>query len=454
VTSRIVGYEHLGGEFQAATLEPFTDSQMEDFFNRWLCAVEKGEDILAEDQAIERRAQRRAVDLIGQIRANPGIRSLAANPLLCTIIGLIHRQGGALPQHRVELYKLCVDTFIFNWEMHKRRRGLAEPGLDKDETQAVLEVIALHLHQHGVENRASRAALEGVIKDHLVMQRGLPARDAEHKAIQLLDLVRDVAGLLVDRGEVSYGFFHLAFQEYLTARAITRKREVIPRYLEHRLLNPRWREVFRLASAHQGLKDEETGSQFIESVRTTPHPREAEMRYAFRLAFLCGRETRMEIETVQKLWADWTEIYFRQPWLQEQLREIVRTPGLDSGYRQGTLDWLLQALRDKDSDVRRAAAHALGAVRERAALEPLLEALRDEHSGVREAAAQALGNLGEGPALEPLLEALRDEDSDVRFAALNALLGLAKQAALDPLLQALRDGDAFVRSGAALPLVA
>ncbi|MCI0409463.1 MAG: HEAT repeat domain-containing protein, partial [Acidobacteria bacterium] len=343
-----------------------------------------------------------------------------------------------------------VDTFIFNWEMHKRRRGLTEPGLDKDETQAVLEVIALHLHQHGVENRAPRAELEGVIKDHLITQRGLPAQEAEHKAIQLLDLVRDVAGLLIDRGEASYGFFHLAFQEYLTARAITRKREAIPRYLEHRLLNPRWREVFRLASAHQGLKDEESGNQFIETVRTTPHPREPEMRYAFRLAFLCGRETRMETETARKLWADWAEIYFGQPWLRAKLWEILHTPGLDRGHRQETLDRLLQALRDEDSGIREAAVEALGNLGGGAALEPLLKALRDGDLTVRWAVGKALRALGDHAALEPLLKALRDEDSDVREAAAWALGNLGDRAALDPLLQTLQ--DSAVRSAAAAAL--
>ncbi|MGH2669075.1 MAG: NACHT domain-containing protein, partial [bacterium] len=354
VTSRIVGYRQapLGGEFRLATLEPFTDAQMQQFFENWHQAVEKGQDTFAGDEAIRRRAQRQAADLIGQIRANPGIRSLAANPLLCTIIGLIHRQGGTLPQHRVELYKLCVDTFIFNWEMHKRRRGFADPGLDKDETQAVLEVIALYLHEQGVENRAPRPELEGIIKDHLITQRGLPAADAECKAAQLLDLVRDVAGLLIDRGEASYGFFHLAFQEYLSARAITRKRQEIPKYLTRHLLRPRWREVFRLASAHQGLKDEESGSRFIESVLATSHPRESELRYAFRLAFLCGRETRMEPSTADGLMQKWITIYFGQDWLQEPMLELPRTPGLEPGYRAETLAPLLEALRDKNLDVR------------------------------------------------------------------------------------------------------
>jgi len=112
---------------------------------------------------------------------------------------------------------------------------------------------------------------------------------------------------------------------------------------------------------------------------------------------------------------------------------------------------LLQAMRDNDSDVRRAAAQALGALGE-TALESLLWALRDNDSDVRQAAAQALGALGDPQALEPLLRALRDDDSDVRQAAAQALGALGDPQALKPLLRALRDDDSDVRQAAAQAL--
>ena len=105
-------------------------------------------------------AEIKAEGLIQQIHENPGIRlPCHKSPLLCTIIGLIHRHGGTLPQQKVELYKLCIDTFIFNWEMHKRRKDREQDSLDKDETQHVLEAIALHLHVNTEENHSSRDAL-------------------------------------------------------------------------------------------------------------------------------------------------------------------------------------------------------------------------------------------------------------------------------------------------------
>ena len=55
------------------------------------------------------------------------------------------------------------------------------------------------------------------------------------------------------------------------------------------------------------------------------------------------------------------------------------------------------------------------------AVEPLIEALKDKDQDVRWEAALALGNIGDERAVEPLIEALKDEDEDVREAAGEAL---------------------------------
>ena len=83
--------------------------------------------------------------------------------------------------------------------------------------------------------------------------------------------------------------------------------------------------------------------------------------------------------------------------------------------------FLLSVLKDEDWGVRYDAAHALGEIADKRAVEPLMKALGDEVEYVRWAAAWALGEIGERCAVEPLIKALSDEDLLVRRHAAGAL---------------------------------
>lgn len=391
VTSRIVGYDAapLSGGFNTATLEPFNDKQMSQFFQRWCYAVEKSEDIV-DDEHTRKRAADKAAQLLEQIKHNPGIRLLAANPLLCTIIGLIQRQGATLPELRVELYKLCIDTFIFNWEMKKRQRSDQTGSLDKDQTQAVLEEIALQLHENYPENRIPRDQLTGIVSQFLTAQQGMAESEAGQKAGQLLNLIRDVSGLLIDRGNEEFGFFHLTFQEYLAARAITRKKRNIDRYLNRYLFEPRWREVIRLAAAHAGTKDEESGSEFIDAILRQEHPRDGLMHYTFRFAFLCLKEAKVELETADRMFRQWIEYFFHEKNTRFLFLLLLKQPGAKIRYQADTLQSLIVTLVDKNSAIRSSAAEALGRIGDKTAADALILALSDEDPSVRSNAIRAI----------------------------------------------------------------
>lgn len=90
---------------------------------------------------------------------------------------------------------------------------------------------------------------------------------------------------------------------------------------------------------------------------------------------------------------------------------------------------------------------ALGAIRDRRALEVLLEiADRQENPLLwRQCAIDGLGQLGDARTVEPLIQALTDSDVDVRRIAVNALGQLGDSRAVEPLIQALADPDMFVR---------
>ncbi len=116
------------------------------------------------------------------------------------------------------------------------------------------------------------------------------------------------------------------------------------------------------------------------------------------------------------------------------------------------VDGLGSALRDSSSQVRRMAAWALGQIEDASAAGALVPLLRDTAAEVRKTAAWALSRM-EGPAAVPaLIEALRNDAAEVRSMAAHALGGIGDRRAVEPLIQALRDPSPEVRKSAAWAL--
>lgn len=468
ITSRIVGYNGaLTGMFEEATLQSFSAEERNAFFHTWMWAVEKREDpsyLLAQklgqpqskdDEEFTRQAAARKSEiLIQQIDASPGVAKISTNPLLCTIIGLIFLQGGALPDNRADLYQLCVDTYVFNWEMHKRRHPQEGVQLDRNATLAVLERLALEFHEHRPDNRAPRDVLVDLAARFLSDEYGEAQTLALAKADNLFKLITVVAGVFIERGNDEYGFFHLTFQEYLAARYITRARRRIRDYLAAYAFDPtqspRWREVFRLAAIHQGQHSAELGSEFVDAVwyLEPPPPHDEVMQYRFRFAFLLMCEARVERETRDTLCQRWMSF------LQDRFNTdflwlgVLRESPVPPHFPEDAVSQLQRFLQAPEAPRRRAAAIALGRLRDPRALNELVQALQDHELGVSSLAAWALGRLTHERAWAALMGALQDEGEKnvrVRRAVVEGLGHLHEPRAVDALLRSLSDPDVSVQ---------
>ncbi|MFI5399238.1 MAG: SUMF1/EgtB/PvdO family nonheme iron enzyme [Candidatus Binatia bacterium] len=234
VTARFAGYRdaRLRMGHLELSIERFGRDEIESFLRRWYRAVQA--QLYGDSPESAQRAEELAAGLIKAILDHDEIRVLAANPLMLQIIALVHRDRGALPKRRVELYEECTNVLLEHWD---RARGI-ETLLSAREARQVLQPVALWMHSETNRIHASQDEVLRIIKDQVArLSRPL---DAE----AFLRSVRDRSGLLTGHGVDEYGFQHLSFQEYLAAEEIrnTRQFEVLVQHYDESW----WREVTRL----------------------------------------------------------------------------------------------------------------------------------------------------------------------------------------------------------------
>jgi HEAT repeat protein len=430
-TSRPYGYEtaRLYNDFLELHILDFTPEQVEQFIRYWTKAVEikaRGDD----SKFTLKEAEKEADDLIKAIKEHPKIEALTINPLLLTIISLVHRYRGHLPEKRVELYDECCDVLLFHWDSAK---GIAGE-LKAPQKRLILQPVAFHLHKNGLKEEKKEKVIEFL--DNELPKIGV----SKNKASELLEEIRDRCGILVETKLGYFGFTHPTFQEFLTARYILDND--LENFLVARKGDKYWLEVTLL---YCGMKDT---TNLLQKIL-----KEKEDIFYTNL-FLAGRCLAESLSVDPKLRAQITQKLFDIYWDKNEFGKSQKTSFeiLKQVKDQKIILNLLELVKDKDIDVRGRAADALSQIRAKEAVLPLLELLKDKEGYVRGRAAYVLGQLQAKEAVLPLLELLKDKESDVRGSAASALGQLQAKEAVLPLLELLKDKEGGVRGCAASAL--
>jgi NACHT domain len=254
ITSRPAGYRwdffNLD-EFPHYTLESFDDKQVATFIDHWY------DSRLKEDPA---QADRRKADLQKAFARNERIRLLAKNPLLLTIITLIHRYQAELPRQRCKLYEKAVETLLTSWDSGKEIKLYSQVllFLKSDDLLYILKKLAYWIHTQGSTGETEGGTL--IDKDELIRWlrkeiqtlKKCEAHEAKGEAERFIDFIQRRTGLLNEQGRDRYAFVHKTFQEYLTAEEIFDRAdvaddtEIILAHFRQHLHDQHWREVLLL----------------------------------------------------------------------------------------------------------------------------------------------------------------------------------------------------------------
>jgi HEAT repeat protein len=254
ITSRPAGYRwdffNLD-EFPHYTLESFDDKQVATFIDHWY------DSRLKDDPA---QAERQKADLQKAFARNERIRLLARNPLLLTIIALIHRYQRELPRRRCNLYEKAVETLLTSWDNGKEIKLYSQVllFLKSDDLLYILKKLAYWIHTQGSTGETEGGTL--IDKDELIRQLRTviqkitvcKTHEAKAEAERFVDFIQKRTGLLNEQGRDRYAFVHKTFQEYLTAEEIYEidesgeDTEIIGKHFREHLHDQHWREVLLL----------------------------------------------------------------------------------------------------------------------------------------------------------------------------------------------------------------
>ena len=200
-------------DFTEVDLKVMDSQAQQDFISHWHKAVAQ-----EEDETRPNALDNIGNDLFSKLEAQPSLRSLAQNPLLCGVICMLHRQrSGYLPQSKSELYKATSEMFLDSRD--RERQVIEEQGfnaLDYTDKQNFLADIAYWMTSEGLTSIDTAQLLNRLESKrkrmHLLREKITVA--------QLQRFFLERSGLLLQVGANEIQFAHRSFQEFFTAHQV------------------------------------------------------------------------------------------------------------------------------------------------------------------------------------------------------------------------------------------
>jgi formylglycine-generating enzyme required for sulfatase activity len=251
VTCRVLSYQDKAWQvpdFPVFELAPFNEKMTKSFIRNWYSELARTGEVRTEDS---KGLAHRLSDAVKR----SDLRQLASNPLLLTVMAIVHTHKGRLPDARSLLYEEVTDILLYRWdqikasgEMRQPRLNelLSEAGRSDTDLKSVLSKLAFTIHQEA--DTAQGFVLADIKEWQLAkLLSDLHPQKSQDWAHQVINTIKLRAGLLLERAPGVYAFPHRTFQEYLSGVYLSTQADFAQKASHLFKQGPFWREVILLA---------------------------------------------------------------------------------------------------------------------------------------------------------------------------------------------------------------
>jgi formylglycine-generating enzyme required for sulfatase activity len=296
VTCRVLSYRQPRWrlpeqQFPQTELAPFDEGQVDTFVGAWYAEVS------AKWQMPRAKAEAKA-DKLRQAVRRPDLWRLAPNPMLLTVMALVHTHEGDLPDARARLYEKAVEILLWRWERQKQSGDpllaclLAAAGRDRGDLLSLLERLAYEAHGRGEAAAGPDGerdeAVAGIGELELLKAlQPLHPKGSLDWAQQVVEALKLRAGLLVEAQPGVFSLPHRTFQEYLAGVHLAHQGNFAEQATGLVEARAYWREAILLAAGYLVHNQRDTERPLLLAHRLCL-PAERDGDAAWRRIWLAG----------------------------------------------------------------------------------------------------------------------------------------------------------------------